>query len=156
MAARRPRTFLSVATGAIFVALAVLAPTGAQAVPYSLKVAASDGVVSSSCEFYVSRFNPNNTGPATVTGRLTARAAEIKPSFFSPRKVATISVTCTLLPANAEGQSVTLSVLNNGSSAYKSRYVTIVADSSYQICANTNYILRDGNLGSIPVACNPS
>jgi hypothetical protein len=140
---------------AMFVALAALAPTGAQAAPNSLKVNSSDAVVTSSCEFTVIRFNENNTGPNTVTARLTIKGAEIKPSFFSPRKVATLQVSCNVFGlTTSEFQS--LSKINNGSTVYRSKYVEMVVDpQGYRACVGATYILRDGTLGGTSGSCNP-
>jgi hypothetical protein len=90
-----------------------------------------------------------------VTGRLTIKGAEIKPSFFSPRKVATLNVSCSVSGIDVPFNSVSMSKTNNGSTVYKSRYVTIEFDSGYQVCVNAAYILRDGTLGSTNPVCNP-
>ena len=151
---RRMGLFVAVIS-AMFIALAALAPTGAQAAPNSLKATSSDLVVTSSCEFTVTRFNENNTGPSTVTGRITIKGAEIKPSFFSPRKVATLNVSCSVSGINIPFNSASLSKTNNGSTVYRSKYVTLELDSAYRVCVGAAYILRDGTLGSTPDACNP-
>ena len=152
---RRRMGLFGAVISAMFIALAALAPTGAQAAPNSLKATSSDLVVTSSCEFTVTRFNENNTGPSTVTGKLTIRGAEIKPSFFSPRKVATLNVGCTVSGIDLPSRFVSMSKTVNGNTLYKSRYVTIELDSAYRVCVGAAYILRDGTLGSTPDTCNP-
>jgi hypothetical protein len=152
---RRRMGLFGAAISAVFVALAVLAPTGAQAAPNSLKATSSNLVVTSSCEFTVTRFNDNNTGPSTVTARLTIKGAEIKPSFFSPRKVATLNVNCSVSGIDQPFNSASLSKTNNASTVYRSKYVTLELDSAYQVCVNAAYILRDGTLGSTDAVCNP-
>ena len=154
---RSTMRWLATAASIVLVALAALAPTGAAAAPNSLKTTASDAVVTSSCEFTVTRLHQNNTGPATVTARLTIKAAEIKPSFFAPRKVATIQVACGVTNLSDPTNFVDLTKVNNGSTAYRSKYVTLkLSESGYQICLGAAYLLRDGNLGSTPTACNPA
>lgn len=140
---------------AMFIALAALTPTGAQAAILSLKATSSNAVVTSSCEFTATRFNENNTGPSTLTGRLTIKGAEIKPSFFSPRKVATLNVGCTVSGIDVPSRFVSIGKTVNGSTLYKSRYVEIEFDSAYRVCVGATYILRDGTLGSTPETCNP-
>lgn len=140
---------------AMFIALAALAPTGAQAAIFSLKATSSDAVVTSNCEFTATRFNENNTGPSTLTGRLTIRGAEIKPSFFSPRKVATLNVGCTVSGIDVPSRSISMSKTVNGNTVYKSRYVEIEFDSAYRVCVDAAYILRDGTLNNTPETCNP-
>jgi hypothetical protein len=158
LATRRGGTRWLVSLAAVvLIALVAVAPTGAEAAPNSLKVTDSNAVVTSSCEFTVTRFNPNNTGPATVTGRLTIKAAEIKPSFFAPRKIATIFVGCTISSVNDPTGLFHMEKLNNGSTAYKSRYVEIpFTESAYRVCVNAAYVLRDGTLGGTDGNCNPS
>ena len=152
MKVRRRRTLLA-SVAASLVALVVLAPTGAEAAPFSLKASASDGVVSGSCDFSVSRYNPSNTGPSTITAKVTAKAAEVK-SFLAPRKVAYIEVFCSVYPANALGEEATLFASNHGSTLYKSRYVQVVQDTSYHLCVSVGYIRKDGVVGGSQ-ACNP-
>jgi hypothetical protein len=153
---RSTTRWLASAASIVLVALAALAPTGAAAAPNSLKVSTSDAVATGSCEFTVSRVNQNNTGPLTVTARLTIKAAEIKPSFFAPRKVATLSVGCAVYSLSDPTKFVFLDKVNNGSTAYKSRYVELIlSEAGYRACVNVTYVLRDGTLGSAPGACNP-
>jgi hypothetical protein len=152
---RRRMALLVAAISAVFIALAALAPTGAQAAIFSLKATSANAVVTSSCEFTATRFNENNTGPSTLTGRLTIKGAEIKPSFFSPRKVATLNVGCTVSGIDVPSRSISMTKTVNGNTVYKSRYVEIEFDSAYRVCVDAAYILRDGTLSSTPETCNP-
>lgn len=152
---RRKWGLLASSLVAMFIALAALAPTGAQAAPFSLKVNASDAVVTSSCEFTVTRYNENNTGPSTVTARLTIKGAEIKPSFFSPRKVATLNVNCAVIGINDPNNFVELSKTNNASTVYRSKYVELKLNDAYQVCVNASYILRNGTVAGTNTVCNP-
>jgi hypothetical protein len=152
---RRGAALLVSIASALLVTLAVLTPTGAAAVPNSLKVTSADAVVTSSCEFTVTRHNPNNTGDPTNTARLTMRASEIKPSFFAPRKVATLFVHCTVLPNGLFPPSQSFHKFNNGSTVYKTQYINVLAASNYSLCVFAEYILRDGTYGVTEYTCNP-
>jgi hypothetical protein len=141
----------------VFIALAVLAPTGAQAATSSLKVTSSNSNVTSSCEFTVTRLNPpDSNGTTTVTARLTIKGAEIKPSFLSPRRVSTLNVACLVQGLDDPGQQVTLEKTNNRPTVYKSTYIRIPLNAGYRACVSATYLLRDGTLGTTGGACNPS
>jgi hypothetical protein len=152
------RTFtrLVLAPAVVLVGLIVLAPTGAEAVPYSLHVTSANAVVTSSCDFSVTRYNQNNTGPSTVTARVTVKAAEVKPSFFAPRKVAFLNVYCDIFPASSPGNFVEVYKSNNGSTLYKTKYVTVPPDSGYQLCMLAGYVLKDGTEATTPTQCTPA
>jgi hypothetical protein len=142
---------------AVFISLAALAPTGAEAALSSLKVTSSDSVVTSSCEFTVVRYNQNNTGPDTVTVKLTMKGAEIKPSVLSPRKVATLQVGCGAQGIQDPTKNVELGRIANASTLYKSRYFEIEANNfTYRVCVSANYILKNGTLSGTGTMCNPS
>ena len=139
-------------------ALLALPPTGAQAAPVSLRVSTSDAVSTGSCDFNVSRYNENGLGPATVTGRLTIKGAEVKQSFLAPRRIATLAVTCYLYSGSAQTNEpdVILQKIANASTVYKSRYVEVPASGTYQVCISVEYILKNGAFGGAPGACNPA
>jgi hypothetical protein len=154
---RRGTGRLASFVSAALIALLALAPTGAEAAPFSLKATSSNDIATSSCEFTVTRVNRDNTGPWTVTARVTLKAAEVKPSFFSPRKVATLYAFCDIYPNGSTGpNTVHIEKFNNGSTAYKSKYVTAILADNYTVCTYTQYVLKNGTIGATPETCNPA
>jgi hypothetical protein len=153
----RRSSILSLASGAL-IALAVLAPTGAEAVPFSLHATSADSVVTSSCDFTVTRVNQNTTGEPTVTAKVVLKAAEIKPSVFSPRKVANLNAYCDVFGGGGGFDELLAEVnkFNNASTAYKAKYLTLPYRQSYQVCVTTYYTLKNGTSGNTPQgACDP-
>lgn len=159
MRAHRPHrsgTRWLVSGTSVLVALAALSPTGAGAAQNgSLKAGSADANATSSCEFTVTRLNPNAPGGPTVTARLTMKAVEVKASFFAPRRLASIQVHCDVVPVGSNTDQA-FSKQNNASTVYKSQYITAPYASSYQICTFASYVLRDGASGRTPTVCNPA
>jgi hypothetical protein len=143
--------FITFAAGAL-IALAVLTPTGAEAVPTSLKATSSDSNVTGSCQLTTTRYNYDGTN----TVKLVMKAAEIKPTFFAPRRVSTIVITCVAYPfVNDPEGSLYFQKINNGSTVYKAQYITLPTSGQYQVCADTQYVLKSGSSGYTSTVCNP-
>lgn len=147
---KRTRSLRSVAAGVLLVALAVLAPTGANAASNSLTAEPSDAYMKGSCDFAVTRNNNE-----TVTARVTLKTVEIKPSIFSPRRVASASILCEVVPTGAETFVSVAKTNPSGSTIYKSQYITVDLAAAYTVCAVINYTLRTGAAGETLVACDP-
>ena len=156
----RGRGWLVASTAAALMAIAALVPTGAEAAPNTLKATTSDFNATGSCDFRVTRLHPNGGNP-TITARVTMKAAEIKPSFFAPRRVANIVVQCVVASLVGPGGGIplgtqTLQKLNNGSTVYKTQYVTMPLSDRYRVCVQVQYMLLNGTTGSTPMVCNPA
>jgi hypothetical protein len=137
---------------AALIALVVLAPTGASAAPNSLTAETSDAYMKASCDFAVTR----NNNFDSVTAKLTMKALEVKPSIFSPRRVASATINCTVRSNDdPEGvPSVYFKINPNGATIYKSQYITLdYSFSGYTVCTEIGYILRTGDHGAAPQNC---
>jgi hypothetical protein len=136
---------------AALIALAVLAPTGAGAAPNSLTAETSDAYMKGSCDFAVTR----NNNFDSVTAKLTMKTLEVKPSIFSPRRVASATINCMVtLNDDPEGAPNVYAKINpNGATIYKSQYITLGWSSGYTVCIELSYTLRTGAHGNAPMNC---
>lgn len=145
---RRTGLFVSLVS-AILLALAVLAPTGAAASPNSLTAETSDAYMKGSCDFDVTR----NNNFETVTAKLTMKAVEVKPSIFSPRRVASATIICELGPNGNSDAYAFFKVNPKGATIYKSQYITVDYGAEYTVCATIRYTLRTGAEGFTTPTC---
>jgi hypothetical protein len=105
-----------------------------------LVVPVGDSTVAASCTFSVRRVQGD-----TVVAKFTTKAKEIKPSYFSPRTVASITMRCTAQPAGLDDSAAFgTSFTANSSVMYRTRYLRGAAASSYELCGELTYRLRNG------------
>jgi hypothetical protein len=138
---------------AVLVGLAVMTPTGANAAANSLVAETSDAYMKGSCEFAVTRVNADNS----ATAKLTMKTLEIKPSIFSPRRVASAKIKCEVILNSFPVVTPYEKTNPSGATIYKSQYITTFNDpEGYLLCAQVSYTLRTGATGSTPLVCTVS
>ena len=105
-----------------------------------LVVPVSDSTMTASCEFSVRGVVGNK-----VSAKFTTKAAEKKVSTFAKATVAKITMSCIAQPEGfPESAAFGTTFSNNGWVMYRTRYLRGPIATSYQLCGDLKYTLKDG------------
>jgi hypothetical protein len=138
-------TALFAALGSLLVA----SPASAAPLPDPAKVTVNDTYIKTLCQFTVTSAN---YVAGTVRGRMTAKTSWNGQAGF--KNLAHVSIQCNLYGSGFDPFLTSIYDEDDARATYETELVTVPLDTSYEICVDAFYTLRNGNLG-FAIGCSP-
>lgn len=143
------RLSLATALMAALGSLLVASPASALTPPPDPKVAAvSDAYIKTQCRFTVTSAN---FAAGTVRGRMTAKTSWAGQLGF--KNLAHVSINCYLYNGDSFAFLAQIHDEDDARATYETELVTVPLATSYVLCVDAAYTLRNGNLGFVPFTC---